>query len=519
MSGQTDVTDFVGGPGTEPQSHPLRRDAQPPRFFVLRIWEWFEQTSMTARLSTGLILVYLVLVAVNAAAIGNLHTGDTDLLVKGARQSVGCLGVGTLVNCGHSGGSPLSQVGPYALLQYLPAMAFVKIGLTNNQAVSALGWLSLAAMAASLVVVAVLARRMRPAIWAPVMVLALIGSSLTYQSTSGFGEMLAALLVLLAVAAVIWRRPVLIVVCTALATTGKETLFPFILILGLLAGRGQDDEWLPPWRSWAPVVAGVALGEFLNVGFDVFRFGVGRNLTYLEPITRTPGLERKLNFLAAIWFAPSNGALWYWPLTVVLVLTASVVALVRFTRARRDLRSWLPSLLAVGTVVAFSVGLSDWYTPFGWIAYGPRLFVPILPGALVVILYTSGPLLATPVRWVFSRRILAIVSGAAAVAAGWAQFGAPWSWMPAVLRMESAGGGCPALTQLIIQNGTTRYYHCAQYVMWRVHPVVLKAAASEGGDVALAARVLLSVASVLLIANLTRRVRRTSQERFREERA
>jgi hypothetical protein len=61
---------------------------------------------------------------------------------------------------------------------------------------------------------------------------------------------------------------------------------------------------------------------------------------------------------------------------------------------------------------------------------------------------------------------------------------------------------------LILQNGLSRYYHCAQLVMWRVHPIVVMAAATDGGGDALAARLMLSVASVLLVTDLVGRVRR-----------
>lgn len=464
-------------------------------------------------MAAALIVAYLVLVAVNAAPIGNLHTGDTDMLVRGARLALQCLRRGKLVGCGHTSGSPLSNVEPYALLQYLPAAAFVQMGLSDNQVVRALGSVNLAAMAAALVVVVLVGRRMRPAIWAPILVLALIGSSLTYQSTSGFGEMLAAFTCLLAVAAVIWRRPVLIFVAMALATTGKETLFPFLLVLGWLAGRRHDDRYLPPARVMVPMVVGILVGEFLNLGFNVFRFATYKNLTYLEPITRTPGLERKLNYFAALWVAPSSGTFWYWPLAVVLVVGVLLAAVVELARAPRRYAVWLPPLLAVMTLAAFMAGLSDWYTPFGWIAYGPRLVVPILPAALVVILYTGGGLLVGVFRYLSSRLSGVVLCAGLVAAAGWPQFGAPWSWMPAVLRMEEAGSGCPALTQLIIQNGIARYYHCAGIVMWRVHPVVLKTAATVGGGCALAARCLLAAASVALVVGAAGRLRRPRHAR------
>jgi len=470
-------------------------------------WQRYQSISVSARLAIILIVGYVVLLIVNAAPIGNLHTGDTDLLVQGARQTIRCLGRGTLIGCGHTKGALTGKVGPYALLQYLPTMALLKLGLTNNQVVRALGSVNLVAFVASLVVVALVAKRLRPGVWGPVLVLALVGSSLTYQSTSGFGEMLAAFFTLLAVSAVLWRRAFLIVGAMALATIGKETPFPFLLILGLLAGRGEEDGYLPPWRVWVPLLTGIAVGEFLNVGFDEFRFAADKNVFYLQPIFRTPGLERKANYLAAVWVAPSNGALWYWALATLVVAAVGIVALLQLKRRPKNVFVWLPPLLAVGVLLGFAVALTDWYTPFGWIAYGPRLLVPFFPAALVVTLYTGGPLLATPLRRLLSNRLGVGITVLVVIAGGWAQFGAPWSYAAAILRLNMGTNGCPMLTKLILQDGQSFYYHCAQQVMWRLHPIVLKSAATSGGGVAWAGRVMLSIASMLLVADLVGRVR------------
>ena len=504
LSDATDTRGNADAGSARAASSPDPTSVRPP---ADRTWSRLRLLSLDARIATLLIVGYLVLVAVNAAPLGHLNTGDTNLLVQGARQTVECLSRGTLVGCGHAPGSVETKVGPYALLQYLPAVAMVKFGLTNNQVVEALGRISFAAFVGSLVIVVAIGRRLQPGFWTPILVLALIGSSLTYQSTSGFGEMLAAFSVLLAVAAVLWRRPLLIATTMVFATTGKETLFPFILALGLLAGRRRSDGVVPPWRVWLPMVLGIAVGEFLNLGFNVFRFGVDKNLTYLQPILRTPGLERKAGLLAALWFAPSGGLLWFWPLTTVLVIAVAIATMARLARAPSPLVDWLPPLLAIATLVAFTAVLTDWFSPFGWIAYGPRLIVPLLPASTVVILYTGGPLLASPVRFLLSHTWAIFLTGVVVAAVGWAQFGTPWSWLPAIGRLETASPGCPIMTKLIIQNGVNRYYHCTGQVEWRIRPSVLVAAATEGGAYAVAARLTLAIASILLIADFARRTR------------
>jgi len=174
-------------------------------------------------LAVILIVAYLVYVALSAATKGNLHDGDTDALVAGARISLSCISKGQFLSCGHTRGSLATSVGPYALLQYLPAAVLIKAGLSNNQVIHWLGYLNLIAFAVTLAAVALGARKMTYKGWSAILVVALLGSSLSYQATAGFSEMLQACVAALAMLAVLERRTVPTVMLVALACIGKET--------------------------------------------------------------------------------------------------------------------------------------------------------------------------------------------------------------------------------------------------------------------------------------------------------
>ena len=146
-----------------------------------------------------LLAAYVALVVIDAAPIGNVHTGDTDNLVAGTHQAIHCVRTGEFHACGLIPGSNYTTVFPYPLLQYVPAAALVAIGVGDARVVSGLARLSSLAFVACLVL-AVWCLRRRPA-RAGLAVAALIGSSATYQATAGFGEMLAAATVLAAVVA------------------------------------------------------------------------------------------------------------------------------------------------------------------------------------------------------------------------------------------------------------------------------------------------------------------------------
>lgn len=473
------------------------------------IADLYRRTEVTTRVAVVLIVIYLLVVLIDAGPIGNIHTGDTDLLVRGAAVLKHCLGSGDLFSCGHVAGSRSSTIGPYALLQYLPAMGLLQLGLSTSQVVRALSALNFVAFCLCLVLVVLAAARFRTRSWSPILALALLGSSLTYQSTAGFGEMLGACAALAAITAVLWRRPWLIVITMALAATGKETLAPFILALGLLVGRRDGNGLLPPRRVTAAIVGGVVLGIALNTGLNLIRFGSVRNVFYLDPLFRTPGAGRKLGYLGAIWAAPSNGIAWYWPLFTVIVALSLFVACREVVRRHQIRDSW-PALAAIGILVVFTAGLADWYTPFGWIAYGPRLAVPLLPAALVAIVYTNEPSL-TRLMCRFLNRTFGVVLATAVAVLCIPQFGAPWSYLQAIQSLVTPSRGCAWLTNLVIQQGATRYYSCSHQIMWRMHPSVIWQATVAGGGVALAARVLLVAVSILLVLTFAHRVERKTE--------
>ena len=452
-------------------------------------------------MAAGLVVVYLVLVLVTALPRGNAHTGDTDTLVAGTRAALHCIGDGVFRGCGHPSGGRGTAVGPYGLLQYLPAAGLIGIGLSNSAAVRGLAGVNFIAFAGCLVLALVAARRLRPPNWGPLLVVALLASSLTYQSTAGFGEGLGAFVTLAAVVAALYRRPVLIAVTVALAATGRETVAPFVLVLALVAGRRDEDGLLPPASVLIPTVAGAAAGVIANFAFNVFRYGTYRNLEYLDPIFRAPGQGRKLRFLLGIWFSPANGVAWYWPVATALLIAGAIATALALIRSPRDWRAWLPGAVALAALGGFGVGLAAWYTPVGWIAYGPRLMVPLLPAALVVLLYETGLRLA---RWLARGVVVAAAIVAFVIVAGWPEFGAPWSYKPAIesaLIAPSPQHGCPRLTEVVITNGPARYYPCAERVMWRTRPSVIwtAATATRGGIAALAARVIAAAACATLL--------------------
>lgn len=430
----------------------------------------------TNRAVALLVAAYVALLWFDAGPLGNIHNGDTGNLVAGTRVALDCLNLSQWSDCGHLDGSIQTDVFPYPLLQYLPAAAFIKAGASDTYASELLARLNIVAFAASFGLAYVVLRR-RAGMWS-IACAALLGSALTYQATAGFGEMLSAATILGAVASAQSRRWWLITAAFALACISKETLPPFVLALGLVAGRDDEDGLLPCRSRLIPMVMGTVAGVGASLLFNVFRFGTPRNLLYLDPALQTPGLARKVEFMAAQWFAPSSGVVWYWPIAALVLSLCAVTALWRMWQ-RRPPREWLPMLALSGVTLAFTAGLSFWNTPFGWTAYGPRLAAPLLPAVTVLALASVRPPHWAPVMRRWLGHPAALIAAIAVVAfVTWPQLGAPWTYERSVRALIAEDGTCPSLTQFTIQEDQDRYFRCSSHIMWRIRPSTLAEAAS-----------------------------------------
>lgn len=428
--------------------------------------ELIPRTNAQYVLGLLLLLALLLIVALDARSRGHLQTGDSNNLVRGARFALTCLDDREFVACGHAEGSIQTEVFPYPLLQYLPAGFLVALGWNDADVLLALGTLNLLAFAAALLYAAATFRE-RPT-KAALVLLALTGSSLVYHSTSAFGEGLVAALVVMAVCAAVRRRPVEIFSFVLVGSLGKETLAPFIVALVLICARSLEDGLLPPRRLTVPAISAGASALVVNGAFNVFRFGDVRNLLYLDAPQHTPGLSRKVEFFFAIPGSPSAGVLWFWPFLSALALVGTAIGIRHLLRRPSEPRAYAPVLCVTAVMLLWFGGLSAWYSPFGWIAYGPRLEVPLLGGLAVAYVHTVGESIVR----IAQHSRLARVLGYAVVLAGSLQFFAPWRYTDVIGQLILGRASCPDMTGLDVYARPAEFYRCVEQVMWRVRPSV-----------------------------------------------
>jgi hypothetical protein len=450
---------------------------------------------MSARVVRALLAVAL---AAGAVLLGFAlpHAAvsqDTQHLVRGAHALMGCARARAVHPCAPLDGPGKSLVGPFPLLQYIPTVLMIGAGFSDPAIVRTLGALSLVAFVAMLGLLVHAGRAMAWRGWRALLVAVVLASPCISYATNPFGEVLAATLVLGATVAAVRRRPLLIFVLALAAGLGKETLPPFVVAFGLLAGRDADDGLLPPRRVVVPLVAGSALAVAIAVAFNEVRFGTWRNAAYLIPQYRIGQARAARNLwdLVASW---GGGLAWFAVGFTLLVVLVAVTSLARLHSGPR--RNALPGLAAVATVGGFLVGIASWWSPFGWVAWGPRLAVVIIPAGTVALVRAGGDDLERLVRSGLRRTSVAVAVGAVLAIAAWPQAAVPWRAAELFHLVQIRDGVCLPHPPTY----TDRYYTCFDHLAWRHGHNQLLTAMWGGADAGLALQLAAAVAVASLVA-------------------
>jgi hypothetical protein len=457
----------------------------------------------------GALLVLLLLV--DGTRWVETRLGDTGVLVRGTHAALDCIRARTFTNCGHAAGSESTSVGPFAVFQYLFAVPLVVLGLADATVERGLAWISTLAVAGMVVLALTVGRQVLGRRWSVVLVLALVSGPMVLYGLIPFGEALAAFLALAFAMAACTRRSWWIVVTIFLACLTKETAAPLLLVIGIVCARDNDrDGWLPPWRALGPMLGGAAAAVVVNTAFNVFRFGSISNLTYNASFTRVPGVALKVKLAVADWLAPNVGVLWFWTVAALVlagVLTAGVVALVRHPR---EPRRWAPPLAVALTTAAFTGALASWWSTFGWLAWGPRLTLPLLPALIVAAVRAAPEPLDAGLRGLVGSTGRAVVVGAVIAILAVAQAGVVWN-QAAINLPTVPDATCPVL-KAPTETTPAYFYGCGLDEAWRLSPLSLWEGARGGPWTQQLAEVLQVVTIGGLVAWLAADVRRRREE-------
>lgn len=159
-------------------------------------------------------------------------------------------------------------------------------------------------------------------------------------------------------------------------------------------------------------------------------------------------------------------------MAAVMLVAAAVVATALIRAAPGQVRDWFPLTGVVALFVISQAGLALWSYPYGWIAWGPRLTVPLVPAVLVALAHTGGEPLKAMLDRVARSLWGAAAAGSVLVATALPQAGAVWNYPAAIAALIEPGGGCPSLLELG-SPPSEQLLDCQEKVMWRWTPSFL----------------------------------------------
>jgi hypothetical protein len=320
-------------------------------------------------------------------------SGDTPFVLDGSNAFLTCLDHHDYSACGYTGElnywGLMTSVGDWPLLQHVPDLISIGLGADGHAArARILELLSVAGVVAAVLLAWIVLKRTGQRAWFWAFMVVVLSSPLIWYARTTASEALATgLLVAFVAATVLPAHPALVALASIGAVWTKETSYPFLLALGIVAlvlARRRTGTSIRPHALWG--AAGFAVGIVAASLFNVVRYGKVISPNFFESQLHTPGFSRKLEYAAGVLVSPSGGMFVFWPAASVLVLVACVVAL----RGRLDAR---PALVILAVILGLTIGFASWWTPFGWSAIGPRLALPWgLPLVLLALVAYGGAL-------------------------------------------------------------------------------------------------------------------------------
>jgi hypothetical protein len=312
--------------------------------------------------------------------------GDTTALLKSLPSASVCLGHHVYRGCnGRTIGSTHTYVEKFPPIQLVPAYVLHLFGLSMWGERVGLELLNLSAVTGFIVLALAWTYRRAGTPLTVVVGLFLIPGLLVPYVAQTFAEPLAFVAFGVVTLAALRRDAVSpwLLVSAALATCSKETAAPFVLGFALAALGLSGANRAVLRRAIIHLGAGVLLGLAILAGLNEFRYGTLLNHVYLGE-ARAPRDMIANNFLAQ-FVSPNAGIAWFWPgfaLAIIIVVVA-VFGSTGWPGVGRN-RSRLSAGLALATFVVSVGSLAEWWDPFGWYAWGPRLLIPA-GGAMIVL--------------------------------------------------------------------------------------------------------------------------------------
>lgn len=300
----------------------------------------------------------------------NRIEGDTVALLIGVNNAVKCLGNNIYFACPEN-------VIHFPVFQYLIAIPLKLLGYLDENIFFAFLTLSKIAFIASLYLYFLAGKKIYGFCGGCLLVMVVSSGYLTWYATSTFNESVSFFLFSLLGYLLICKANVFKVGLVVLACTlTKEIAFPIIIYIFLLSlfyeklvENKSAKKYLIKYYS---LCVYLLTGLVINFLFNYFRFGVYFNSFNLDPQLMV-SFKESLQYWLYLLVSPNFGLLFVWPSLIAFIFLGI------FSNLKCSNKNILLFLcLNVGGVFLVNLGLSRWYSPFGWMAWGPRLTLPYI---------------------------------------------------------------------------------------------------------------------------------------------
>jgi hypothetical protein len=255
--------------------------------------------------------------------------GDTPFVLDGSNALLTCLSHHQFHACGYTGQlnywGLMSPMADWPLLQHIPDLITIGLGgdshPTRTRVLEALNVLG---VATSLVVARAVLVRAGQAAWFWGFAFVVLASPILWYARTTANEVLASsLLVCLVAAAGLPAPPAVVGLAAAAACLTKETSYPFVAALGVVALLLARRRTGKPIRNHLIAgAAGIVVALVAASLFNLVRYGSIFNKNLLNSQLHTHGLARRLEYAFGVIVSPSGGILVFWPVATLLIAAA-----------------------------------------------------------------------------------------------------------------------------------------------------------------------------------------------------
>ena len=113
------------------------------------------------------------------------------------------------------------------------------------------------------------------------------------------------------------------------------------------------------------------------IGFlIVYLFNYFKYLEFINSEYQTAGRVKEMNLQLSnffgIWLSPSGGIIGYFWISIILLLVINLKSILKITQYQKSF------YLILIAIITNALLLTNWFAPYGWVTWGPRLFMPIV---------------------------------------------------------------------------------------------------------------------------------------------